>query len=104
MAGAKARSEEYAREVASSGNPFQKRLAHEIAGQVALAEKRWSDAASELAQANQVDPYNIYRQSLAQAGLGNAAEAKRFADAARNDNGLTNLNHAFVRHRLAKAG
>jgi hypothetical protein len=104
VATAKAKSGEFASAVASSGNPFQKRLAHEIAGQVALAEKRWADAVTELQQANQVDPYNIYRLSLAHAGSGDAAEARRFAEAARNDNGLTSLNHAFVRHRLAKAG
>ncbi len=104
LAGAKSKAQEFAAAVATSGNPGQRRLAHEIAGQVALAEKRWSEAVNELKQASQIDPYNIYRLSLAQAGRGDAAEARRLSDAARNDNGLTSLNHAFVRHHLAKAG
>ena len=92
-----------AAQVAESGSPFQKRLAHEIAGRVALAEKRWDAAISELGQANLLDPYNVWRLSLAHAGRGDAARAKQLATDARNDNTLTNLNLAWVR-RQAVAG
>jgi tetratricopeptide (TPR) repeat protein len=102
VAGARALAARFARETASSGNVFQKRLAHEIAGQVALAEKRWDDAVAELGQASQLDPYNRYRLSLAWAGKGDAAKARALAEDARNDNTLTNLNLAYVRQRLGK--
>jgi tetratricopeptide (TPR) repeat protein len=94
----------FAKEVAASGNPFQKRLAHEIAGQIALAEKRWDDAIAELGQASQLDPYNRYRLSLAYEGKGDRAKAKQLADDARNDNTLTNLNLAFVRQKTKRRG
>jgi tetratricopeptide (TPR) repeat protein len=103
VAGAKKLSDGFGEQVAASGNPFQKRLAHEIAGQIALAEKRWAQAAVELRQANLIDPYNVYRLSLAEAGRGEVAEAKRLAESALHDNGLTSLNHAFVRRRLASS-
>jgi tetratricopeptide (TPR) repeat protein len=103
VAGAKKLSDGFGEQVAASGNPFQKRLAHEIAGQIALAEKRWAQAAVELRQANLIDPYNVYRLSLAEAGRGEVAEAKRLAESALHDNGLTSLNHAFVRRRLGSS-
>jgi tetratricopeptide (TPR) repeat protein len=103
VAGAKAHAERFARETAASGSVFQKRLAHEIAGQIALAERRWDDAIAELGQASQLDPYNRYRLSLAWAGKGDAARAKTLAEDARNDNTLTNLNLAYVRQK-AKRG
>jgi len=101
LGAAKQQSESFAQQVASSGNPFQKRLAHEIGGQIALAEKHFAQAAVELRQANLIDPYNVYRLSLAEAGRGEVAEAKRLSESALHDNGLTSLNHAFVRRRLA---
>ena len=42
-------------------NPFQIRLGHEVAGMIALAEKDYDGALKHLAQANQQDPYNLYR-------------------------------------------
>ena len=101
---AKAQSAEFSAKVASSGNAFQKRLAHELAGQVALAGKNYDQAIAELSQANPVDPYNVYRLSLAYAGKGDAAKAKELAGRAENDNSLVNLNYAFVRRLLRKSG
>lgn len=103
VADAKAASAAFATQVAASGSPFQQRLAHEIAGRIALAEKRWDAAIAELGQANLLDPYNRYRLSLAYAGQGDAAKAKQLADSARDDNTLTNLNLALVRLEM-KAG
>ena len=74
------------------------------AGEIALAEKRWTDAVTELSLANQQDPYNLYRLSLAYAGNGEAAKAKDFAHRAENDNTLTSLNYAFVRQHLRGPG
>lgn len=88
--------------VSESGNPFQVRLGHEIAGRVALAEKSWATAIAELEAANQLNPLNRYRLSQAYAGQGDEARAKTLAESARSDNTLTNLNLALT--RLAMKG
>src|SRR5262245_20306296 len=76
---AKARCAAFSDKVAASGNAAQKRLAHELAGQLALAAKNWDQAISELQQANPVDPYNMYRMSLAYAGKGDATKSKEWS-------------------------
>ena len=103
VADARAAAALFSAQVADSGSPFQQRLGHEIAGRIALADKRWDAAIAELGQANLLDPWNRYRLSQAYAGKGDAAKARQLADSARNDNTLTNLNLALVRHAM-KAG
>lgn len=100
LAAAKQESQALSEAVAAAGNPFQQRLAHEIAGRIALAEKRWDDAIAELRQANQLDPYNRYRLAQAYAGRavpGDRDRAKELTQGARNDNTLANLNLALLR-------
>jgi tetratricopeptide (TPR) repeat protein len=96
IAGARKWSDEFAAEANASGSAGQKLLVHELAGQVALAEKQYPKAAAELELSNLLDPYNLYRLSLAWQGAGNADAAKRYAEKARTDNTLTNMNYAFV--------
>lgn len=105
LAAAKKESQALTAAVADAGNPFQTRLSHEIAGRIALAEKRWDAAIAELGQANQLDPYVRLRLAEAHAGKGapaDRAEAKELATDARNDNTLTNLNFALVRQDKTK--
>lgn len=100
LAAAKRESRALSAAVANVGNPFQVRLAHEIAGRIALAEQRWDDALAELVQANPLDPYVRFRLAQAHAGKGTPADrakAKELATDARNDNTLVNLNLALVR-------
>ena len=73
------------------------RLAHELAGAIALQEKQYDQAVAELAQANQQDPYTLYRLGLAYQGQGNRAKAGEFFQRAANQNTLPTLNYAFVR-------
>jgi tetratricopeptide (TPR) repeat protein len=103
LAAAKSESERFSAKVAATGNDFQKKLAHELAGQIALAVKSYDAAIAELEQANQQDPYNLYRLSLAYAGKGNTVKAKELAARAEADNSLVNLNHALVRLSMHKA-
>jgi tetratricopeptide (TPR) repeat protein len=98
--GAKKWSDTFAAEANVSGSAAQKRLAHELEGQVLLAQKQYDRAIAELAQANQQDPYNLYRLSLAYAAAGNAAKAKEFAAKAKGDNALNSLNYAFVLRQM----
>lgn len=106
LAAAKQASEALAQAVADSGNPLQRRLAHEVAGRVALAGQQWDTAIAELEAANQLNPFNRYRLSEAYAGKGDPARAKELADSAFNDNTLTNLQFALLRQKMkvAKAG
>ena len=78
-------------------NPFQVRLAHELAGTIALAEKNWDGGLSHLDQANLQDPYNLYRQGLAYEGKGDPAKAKEKFASAVNFNQLPTINSALVR-------
>ena len=98
--GAKKWSDSFASQANASGSAGQKLLVHELAGQVAMAQKRYDQAIAELTQANQQDPYNLYRLSLAYAAAGQAAKAREFAERARKDNTLTSLNYAFVLRQL----
>jgi tetratricopeptide (TPR) repeat protein len=94
--GARKWSDTFAAEANASGSAAQKRLAHELEGQVAMAQKRYDRAVAELTQANQQDPYNLYRLSLAYAAAGNEAKAKEYVARAKGDNTLNSLNYAFV--------
>ncbi len=96
VAGARKWSDEFAAEANASGSAGQKLLVHELAGQVALASKQPAQAVAAFEKSNLLDPYNLYRLSLAHAAAGNAAESKRYAALARGDNTLTSLNYAFV--------
>lgn len=100
LAAAKQESAALSAAVAASGNPFQVRLGHEIAGRIALAEKKWAAAITELEAANQLNPLNRYHLSQAYAGQGDAAKAKALAESARHDNTLVNLNLALVRWEM----
>jgi len=99
LALAKSKAAEYKKQVESLNNPFQIRLSHQIAGMIALEEKAFDTAISELQQSNQQDPYNIYRIAQAYAGKGNNAKAKEMYAAAANFNALNNMNQAFIRNK-----
>jgi tetratricopeptide (TPR) repeat protein len=83
-------------------NPFQIRLGHEVAGMIALAEKDYDAALTHLAQANQQDPYNLYRQGVAYQAKGDGAKAKDMFKRAVEFNQLPTLNSAFVRAKGGK--
>ncbi|HUI63390.1 MAG TPA: tetratricopeptide repeat protein, partial [Bacteroidota bacterium] len=86
----------------SNPNPGRVRLAHEIFGMIALAAKEHDKAIEELKQANQQDPYNLYRLGLAYAGKGDAAKAKEYFTRAIHLYPLPALNYAFVHMRAEK--
>ncbi|MFL6335792.1 MAG: tetratricopeptide repeat protein [Pyrinomonadaceae bacterium] len=102
FAGAKSEAEEYRKGVESSKNPNQVKLAHELAGMIALEEKDYDKAVAELQQANQQNPQNLYRLSQAYQGKGDNAKVKEFAAKAAGFNSLPQLNYAFVRTKAQK--
>jgi tetratricopeptide (TPR) repeat protein len=99
---AKAKSEEYSKLVQAINNPFQIRLSHELAGMIALEEKNYDKALEELQQANQQNPYNLYRMVLAYKGKGDTKKAREFCMQAAKFNGLDGLNYAFIRNKAEK--
>ena len=83
-------------------NVFQTRRSHELSGMIALEEKNYDKAISELKQANQLDPYNLYRLSVAYKGKKDNERAKEFCMKAARNNTLPALNYAFVRNKATK--
>jgi len=98
---AKAKSKEYAAQVAAKRIPFEMRQQHELAGRVALAEGDAAAAVAELEQANQQDPRVLYVLAVALKGKGDTPKSEQVAARAANFNGLS-PTYGFVRTK-AKA-
>ena len=101
--GAKTEAEEFRKGAEASKNPAQAKLAHELDGIVALAEKDYDKAIAELQQANQQDPYNLYRLCHAYQGKGDRTRRRKLSQGGGEFNSLPNVNFAIVRTK-AKAG
>lgn len=98
LATAKAKAEEFRTQSEAAKNTFQLWLAHELAGSIALAEKNYTQAIAHFQQANQQNPYTLYRLALAYEGNGDMKSAKEFCTKAARFNSLNNpLNYAFMR-------
>jgi tetratricopeptide (TPR) repeat protein len=103
FAAAKTAAAEFKKEVGGGDNPFQVRLAHEIEGRIALEEKQFDKAITELKQSNLQNPYNLYRLARAYEGKGDTANAATFYKKAANNNTIANLNLALIRSKAKKA-
>jgi tetratricopeptide (TPR) repeat protein len=104
-AAAKTHAEEYRQGAEASKNPAQVKLAHELAGRIALAQKDNGKAIAELEQANLQDPRNLYRLGQACDGKGDHTKALEYYGNAAKFNSLPALNYAFIRakaERMAK--
>lgn len=84
-------------------NAAQMRQVHQLIGLIALEMKDYEKAVSEFQQANQQNPYDLYRLCQAYQGKGDAGQAKTFCGKAANFNSLPAINYAFVRTKAAKA-
>ena len=102
LATAKSEADAFRKGADASKNPFQIRQAHELAGTIALAEKDYDKAIAELQQANQQNPYDLYRLCQAYQGKGDSGKAKEFCTKVAAFNSLPQLNLAFVRTKAAK--
>ena len=97
FATAKAKHDEFADQVEALNNPNQIRLAHQLAGMIALEEEDYDKAIEELLQANQQNPYNLYQIAVANKNKGDLEKASEFCAKAAHFNGLNNINYAFIR-------
>jgi tetratricopeptide (TPR) repeat protein len=101
-AAAKAETEEFRKGAEAAKNPAQVRQAHGLLGMIALAEKDYDKAITELQQANQQNPQDLYRLCQAYQGKGDNARAKEFCTKAAGFNSLPQLNYAFIRTKAQK--
>ncbi|MGD9401477.1 MAG: tetratricopeptide repeat protein [bacterium] len=97
LASARAKAGQYREEVEALGNPNQVRLAHQLAGMIALAEEDFDLAARELEQASQLNAYNLYRLSLAYRGRGDIEKSREYCAKAADYNGLVDINYTYIR-------
>src|SRR5207244_11065942 len=103
LAGAKTHADEFRKRAAGSRNQVQAKQVHERDGSIALAEKDYDKAVSELQQANQQNPQNLYRMCQAYEGKGDRDKAKELCTKAAGFNSLPQLNYAFVRTKAKAA-
>jgi tetratricopeptide (TPR) repeat protein len=103
LATAKSQAEEFRKGSEANKNSFQIKQAHELMGSIALAEKDYDKAIAEFQQANQQNPYDLYRLCQAYQGKGDAAKAKDSCTKAGAFNPLPQLNYAFIRTKAQKA-
>ncbi len=101
LAAAKTEAEAFRKGTETKSNPVQMRQAHELIGMIALEEKDYDKAVSELQQANQQNPYDLYRLCLAYQGKGDSGQAKGFCKKAAEFNSLPLMNYAFIRRKAA---
>ena len=99
---AKNETEEFRKGAEAAKNPFQVKQAHELAGRIALEEKKYDQAIAELLQANQQNPYDLYRLCQAYQGKGDQQKTKEFCGKAAGFNSLPQLNYAFIRSKAKR--
>jgi tetratricopeptide (TPR) repeat protein len=102
LTGARQHADAFMKGATAKKNDGEIRLAYELAGALALQEKKFDQAVAALSKANQQDPYILYRLALAYQGKGNAAKAKELFQQAANLNPLPALNFSFVRAKAKK--
>ena len=100
---AKTETETFRKGVETAKNANLLKQAHELAGRIALEEKNYDTAITELGQANQQNPDVLYLTALSYQGKGDAAKAKDSFTKAAKFNSLPQLNYAFVRSKAEKA-
>jgi len=98
LATAKTKAAEYVRLTAPRNAPFEVRQQHELAGLIALAEKRYAAASEEFNQANQRDPRILLLMAEAAQGAGSAEKATAIAQKAAHFNELS-FNFAYVKKK-----
>ena len=102
FAAAKTHAEEFSKGAEASQNAFQIKQSHGLAGAIALAQKDYDTAVTELQQANDQNPRDLYRLCQAYQGKGDSAKAQVACTRAAEFNSLPQLNYAFVRAKAQK--
>jgi tetratricopeptide (TPR) repeat protein len=93
---AKSKSAEFATLAGTFGNPVQIQISHQLAGQIALKEKRYDDALRELQQADQRSALTLYHIARVHAAKGESEKARECFGRAANFNDMS-YEYAIVR-------
>jgi tetratricopeptide (TPR) repeat protein len=99
LATAKSEAAEYQKGSEAKQNQLRTQQAHELNGTIALSEKSYDSAISELEKASQQDPYVTYQLALAYDGKGDKAKAADLYKRAANAYILPTLNYVFIREK-----
>jgi tetratricopeptide (TPR) repeat protein len=102
FASAKSHADKFRKGAQASKNPAQLKQSHELAGRLALAQRDYEKAVTELLQANQQDPRNLYRLGQSYQGKGEAVKAHEYYNQAAGFNSLPQLNYALIRTKALK--
>jgi tetratricopeptide (TPR) repeat protein len=102
LAAARPHADAFMKGASAKKNDGEIRRAHELAGTIALEDKKFDQAIAELTQGNQQDSYTLYRLGLAYQGKEDGSKAAEFFKRAANQNSLPALNYAFVRLKAKK--
>jgi tetratricopeptide (TPR) repeat protein len=102
LATAKSEAEQYLKGAEEKQNHFRTRQARELAGMIALKEKKFDEAISELEKANQQDPYVVYQIALAYTGKGDQGKAQEAYKQAAEMYNLPTINYALIRAKARK--
>src|SRR5262245_11409933 len=94
LATAKTETETFRKGSEAAKNQNQLKQAHELAGRIALEEKNYDAAITELTAANQQNPDVLYLLGEAYRGKGDSAKAKESFTKAAKFNSLPQLNYA----------
>jgi tetratricopeptide (TPR) repeat protein len=97
LATAKTEAAAYLSGATDKKNPARIRQAHQFAGMIALKEKKFDDAISHLGQADQQNPYVVYKIAVAYQGKGDQAKATEMFKQAAESYNLPTLDYAFIR-------
>jgi tetratricopeptide (TPR) repeat protein len=90
---------EYQTQVQTINSRLQIMRSHELMGMIALEQNDFNTAITELKQANQQNPYNLYRIALAYDGLGDITNAKEMFTQAAKYNSLNSINYSLIRNK-----
>jgi tetratricopeptide (TPR) repeat protein len=99
---AKAKSAELRKQAEAVHNQFQIWQAHELDGLIAMKEKDFDRAVTELKQGNMQNPQNLQWLAQAYEAKGDAAQAQETYKRVAGFNSLNNLVYAFVRDDAQK--
>lgn len=86
----------FAKQVREGNNPIQIKLISQLNGIIALLETNYETAIEELSQANQMNPYNLFRIGEAYEALGDTERATSYKQQAAELNVLNSMDQAIV--------
>jgi tetratricopeptide (TPR) repeat protein len=97
LATAKTEAAAYLSGATDKNNTARIRQAHQLAGMISLKEKKFDEAISHLGQADQQNPYVLYKTAVAYQGKGDEAKANEVFKQAAESYNLPTLDYVFIR-------